>query len=257
MKDIPDIKLKPIIGLTVTNISDEFGARFSSFTCAIRVFAYILRFIENLRQSKESRKFGSLSIEEFQESSNRLLKLAQQQDFISEITHLQKNQGLSKKSPIANLHPFLDKDGCLRVGGRIRNAAIPFEQKHPILVSHRNIMAQRLIEFEHLRLLHAGPQLVLASLRTRYWITSGRSFVKKTLRNCIRCFRANPIPLSYMMGNLPSARITPSRPFYVVGIDYAGPFFIREKSRSKTIIKSYLCVFICFATKAVHFELAT
>lgn len=62
---------------------------------------------------------------------------------------------------------------------------------------------------------------------------------------------------SYQMGDLPKSRITPSRPFYISGVDYAGPFLIREKSRSKTIIKSYLCVFVCFSTKAVHFELAT
>ena len=57
------------------------------------------------------------------------------------------------------------------------------------------------------------------------------------------------------MENLPSSRVTPGKPLSTVGVDYAGPFYIKEKSRSRTTIKAYLCVFVCFTTKAVHLEL--
>lgn len=42
----------------------------------------------------------------------------------------------------------------------------------------------------------------------------------------------------------------------MIGIDYTSPFYIREKSCSKTIIKSYLCILVCFITKVVYFKLA-
>ena len=58
------------------------------------------------------------------------------------------------------------------------------------------------------------------------------------------------------MGNLPKARVTPKRAFYTCGVDYAGPFQIRIILRSKTTLKAYICVFVCFVTKAVHIELA-
>ena len=244
MSNLPDTKSKPIVGLIVTNLSEQFGQRFSLFTTMVRVLAYILRFLHNSRNPTASRRFGPLSARELQESQSRLIKLTQYQDCSEEITRLQEKLNVNKKSPIVKLQPFLDDKGCLRVGGRLRHAPLPFEQKHPLIISHRNIIARRLIEYEHLRLLHAGPQLVLASVRTRYWITSGKGFVKGILRDCVKCFRANPSPLSYIMGVLPKSRVTPSRPFFISGVDYAGPFFIRERSRSKTIIKSYIyCAF--------------
>ena len=53
-----------------------------------------------------------------------------------------------------------------------------------------------------------------------------------------------------MMGYLPSARITPSRPFSRTGLDYAGPFCVNAtKGRGVLITKGYLAVFICLATR--------
>ncbi|CAK1602856.1 unnamed protein product [Parnassius mnemosyne] len=60
------------------------------------------------------------------------------------------------------------------------------------------------------------------------------------------------------MGNLPSARTNPSFAFEVVGVDFAGPFLTRDrKGRGCKIIKSYLCIFVCFTTKALHLEIAS
>jgi len=45
-------------------------------------------------------------------------------------------------------------------------------------------------------------------------------------------------------------------PFYVTGVDYAGPFLIKDrKSRESKANKCYICLFICFAVKAIHLEL--
>lgn len=58
-----------------------------------------------------------------------------------------------------------------------------------------------------------------------------------------------------MMGQLPSNRITPSPPFTTCGVDYAGPFQLkRGYIRKPQIVKAYLCIFVCFSTKAVHVE---
>ena len=44
--------------------------------------------------------------------------------------------------------------------------------------------------------------------------------------------------------------------FTVTGLDFAGPIQIKQGySRKPVIIKAYVCVFICFSTKAVHLEL--
>ncbi|KAH0815220.1 hypothetical protein GEV33_007571 [Tenebrio molitor] len=59
-----------------------------------------------------------------------------------------------------------------------------------------------------------------------------------------------------IMGNLPKSRVEPTRPFSISGEDYAGPIYIKEcRGRSKRTVKAYICVFVCFSTKAVHLEL--
>jgi hypothetical protein len=59
-----------------------------------------------------------------------------------------------------------------------------------------------------------------------------------------------------IMGNLPKSRVEPTRPFSISGVDYAGPIYIKEcRGRSRRTVKAYICVFVCFSTKAVHLEL--
>ncbi|KAK9758963.1 hypothetical protein QE152_g252 [Popillia japonica] len=67
---------------------------------------------------------------------------------------------------------------------------------------------------------------------------------------------AKPKAEDYIMGNLPRARIEPARPFLHTGVDYCGPFHIREGTiRNTRITKVYAAIFICFATKATHIEI--
>ena len=56
------------------------------------------------------------------------------------------------------------------------------------------------------------------------------------------------------MSNLPTSRITPATAFERGGVDFAGPFNVKSKLRCRTFTKSYLALFICLTTKAVHLE---
>ncbi|GFV24256.1 integrase catalytic domain-containing protein [Trichonephila clavipes] len=60
------------------------------------------------------------------------------------------------------------------------------------------------------------------------------------------------------MADLPSDRVTVSRVFIKIGIDYAGPFFIKlYPGKFKKSYKCYGCIFICFAVEAIHLEIVT
>lgn len=60
------------------------------------------------------------------------------------------------------------------------------------------------------------------------------------------------------MGNLPSERLVPTYPFMKSGVDYAGPIYIlNRKGRGSRLIKAYICLFVCFTTRAVHLELVS
>jgi len=60
------------------------------------------------------------------------------------------------------------------------------------------------------------------------------------------------------MADLPACRVQQSRPFTHVGIDYAGPFTMKEtKLRKARVYKVYLAVFVCMSVKAVHLEVVS
>ena len=71
------------------------------------------------------------------------------------------------------------------------------------------------------------------------------------------CNRAFGVPFSLPTHpELPDFRVQRSRPFLNTGLDFAGPFSTRERFVDKTFFdyKSYLLVFTCAASRAVHFE---
>src|SRR5436190_7546080 len=71
----------------------------------------------------------------------------------------------------------------------------------------------------------------------------------------MKCFKAKPKHQDQKMGNLPKLRVNPARAFLHVGVDYCGPILTKvSKRRNATIVKSYVAVFICLTTKAVHLE---
>lgn len=60
------------------------------------------------------------------------------------------------------------------------------------------------------------------------------------------------------MSELPATRVTVSRPFTYCGVDYAGPYSLKDgKTRNRVLINAYLCIFVCLTTKTVHVEIVT
>lgn len=60
------------------------------------------------------------------------------------------------------------------------------------------------------------------------------------------------------MGQLPAPRVNPSLSFIHSGVDFAGPFLLKQGNpRRPTVVKGYLAVFVCLATKAIHLEVVS
>ena len=96
---------------------------------------------------------------------------------MKEPSRSKKNEvAVGKTSSIYRLDPFVDK-GVLRVGGRLNNADIPQESKHPIILPRKSNVTTLIIRDAHERLGHAGRGHVLARLREKYWIIGANSAV--------------------------------------------------------------------------------
>lgn len=73
-----------------------------------------------------------------------------------------------------------------------------------------------------------------------------------------KCARFNDRHLQPFMADLPTSRVTPSRLFLHYGVDFGRPFSIKSNHRRKSqLLKAYLCLCICFTTKAVYLECIT
>ncbi|XP_037931030.1 uncharacterized protein LOC119665849 [Teleopsis dalmanni] len=137
------------------------------------------------------------------------------------------------KGNLATLKPFIDKSGecfLIRVEGRITNSDTPETFKHQLLSPKDEAFVRNLVIYFHRVNYHVGSRALVATIQQRFWIINSP---------------------------LPKERVTPSRPFTMTGVDFAGPIFTYLKIRGKALYKSYISVFICFATKAVHLEAVT
>lgn len=192
-----------------------------------------------------------------QEAELSLCRLAQRDSFAAEFETLQKNHLVNKCSPMKWLNSRITKDDVIRVGGRISRSTIPDFAKHPIVLSGKHRIALLLAEYYHRILMHAGPQLMLNTIRQKFWILGARNLVRQVYHRCITCFRHKPVLVQQMTADLPTSRVNPSRPFAVTGLDYCGPIYTKASHRKAVPCKGYIAIFICFSTLAIHLEMVS
>ena len=84
-----------------------------------------------------------------------------------------------------------------------------------------------------------------------------RRLARSVCGSCVICNKVAARLETQRMGQLPPTRVTPTPPFTVTGIDYAGPFTLKRHTRKPVLVKSYIALFVCFSTKAVHIELVS
>ena len=146
------------------------------------------------------------------------------------------------------------KDGLLRVGGRLRHAAIPEEAKHQIILPKNHHISTMIIRHVHQTVKHQGREHVLAELRQKYWVIKAGVVVKNLLKKCVVCKKIQAAVSNQKMADLPSSRLHADEPpFTRTGMDYFGPFQIKQ---GRTTRKRYGVIFTCLASRAVHLEVA-
>lgn len=233
--------------------SEVFSIR-SSFPALVRTVALLRRFGHNSKpHNRSDRRYGFLQTSELAEATNTLVQLAQHEAFAKDIAAVAKNGQVEPNSVLRNLTPIL-VDGILRIRGRLRHATISDDRKHPIILPARHPLTTAIVTYYHLKNLHAGPQLLSACVREKYWPLRLRDLARSVVHSCVSCFRCRPRNLEQIMGDLPPERVTPTLPFLNTGVDLCGPFYYR-KIRKAPPIKCFVAIFVCLVTKAVHVEL--
>ena len=212
---------------------------FSSWIKLKRAVVWYRRLQQYLQGKKT--QFGPVRVGEMREAEVAIMRYTQK-DLLKENSQMKK------------LNPVMGEDGLIKVGGRLVNSHLNDDVKHPVILPYKHHVSNLIIENSHHITGHAGVERVLAETRKRVWIMKGRKLVKRKVHQCIRCKRNYGKTETQKMANLPESRVTPYEPCFTrVGVDYFGPFIVK---RGRSELKRYGCVFTCFATRAIHIEIA-
>ncbi|XP_043496470.1 uncharacterized protein LOC122520475 [Polistes fuscatus] len=131
---------------------------------------------------------GEISTAEIIDTELQILRLVQDEQFRDEKKKL-IDTGEIKTTRLAALNPIIDETGLIRVGGRLRNANLPFQEKCPILLPSRHHVTDLLIRRFHEQNFHAGIQTTLYAMRQRFWTLDGKNQVRKIIHAFLAAFR--------------------------------------------------------------------
>lgn len=241
---------------------------------AMKVIALCLR-LKSKFQGREVKKPGKpvtrskavvkkivpkVTVSELQEAEKTIIRCLQYGHFHEELQILCNLQvrGRSlasrKSSSLHKLDPFVDQDGLICVGGRIRRANVPIDIKHQVIIPQKGHLTNLLIRHHLLKVNHMGHRMILNELCPGgYWLISGSSAVLRFISSCVTCRRLRRPTELQKMAFLPDNRLEPALLFSYSAIDFFGPFIIKER---RSDVKCYGVLFTCMGSRSVHLETA-
>jgi len=290
----PEVKALKFVGVAKKDVSfvDELVSSSRSFSRVRRIIAYALRWVfivrARVRQKKEAnggvlppaaaavevvlppasaaavkKKFDlqealelipQPTAAEYGAALVVLIKRDQAVHYARELRIIGKGGCLDSSFPIAKCLPYVDENGLLRVNGRLKNAPVPLDVRHPIILPSQSKVTERIVREIHSECGHAAPWRTLPELQRQYWLVGPRRVIRRVVDCCVRCRRFAAKAATPRMADLPSSRLQFVEPaFFHTGVDYFGPI---ETKMFRRTVKRWGCLFRCLTTGACHLEMA-
>ena len=218
---------------------ENWFCKFSSYEKLVRVTAWIKRFLFNTRNKNDRSLKSDLNFEEIVQAEITLLRSIQNSSF----------DGIEDQR-IKHLSPIII-DGLYRLKTKILLRRDAFDFKFPIILPQNNEIVRLIVKYMHKKLNHAGTQITLNGLREKFWVLGGRKLVRSIIRECVICRRHDALHHDAPTAPLPIDRIRDASIFEIIGVDYAGPIYLKGNK------KAWICLFTCAVFRAVHLELVT
>lgn len=219
-------------------------------------------------QSKQKRmnQYIPVNTEELQEAETEIVKSFQREEFQEEISLLRSRNSqqdshdrasvrvMKKTTALYKLDPFLDENGVLRVGGRLKHADLASTVKHPVIIPKKGHVTGLIISHCHDSVEHQGRGMTQNRIRSSgFWIIGGSSAISDYIAKCVCCRKLRGTVQEQKMADLPEDRVQSAPPFTYCAVDYFGPWYVKEGRRQ---LKRYGVLFTCMASRAVHLEVA-
>ena len=171
-KQIPAGKITPFLSIE----------RFSTKTKLLQKYAWILRFVSNMKAAvgKQEPNLGPLEGVELRCAKKHIIRVVQDECFSKEIGYFKKKGRVGPKPPtyVSQFNLFLDDVDFLRCRAPTNNASISDASKRPILLPRDHPYSKLVIRESHELMFHNGLREMLNYVRTRYWILRGREVVE-------------------------------------------------------------------------------
>ena len=229
----PEIKQEVKVNVTRTCSNSVFAwleERISNWTRMRRIIGIVLKYVQVLNQklSPPSDVLTAthslvVDIELLEKASIKIIKMLHQRELIKELRIMKKaykqNPGnndqsiVTKASPIYGADPFLDDNGVLRVGGRLRNSSLNENLIHPILLPRRSVITSRIIKWCHNRSGHSGRNMTLNEIRCNgFCISNGNAAMRNHFYHCVTCRKLRAKLGKQKMADLPEERSSDAAP---------------------------------------------
>jgi len=287
--DDPQLKKTGVLATSGTQSQEMPSIRkrpeyFSDWNCARKAVATCLRLktriqttssekssaAKNTKAERGQSKFPAITVDELRQAEIAILRLLQGEAFEMENRVLrscttdenvmdrafakQRNCTIKTTSSLYRLDPFLDSHGILRLGGRIKQANLPYDLKHPVMLPKKSDITELIVRHHLHQVKHQGRGITLNSLRSNgYWVIGGTSVVRNLISRCVVCGKLRGPVSEKKTADLPEDRLQSSPPFTYCAVDYFVPWLIKEGRQE---LKRYGVLFTCLASRAIHLESA-
>ena len=232
------------ITFSCANVTSEkekvpwYMTRFSNYSKIVQMLAWVKRFIKNARTENHLRDKGEITASEYDIAEKLLIRFAQCESF----------DGTTDRR-LKELNVCVDDLGLVRTKTLISNREDDFDFRYPTVMDPKHPFTRLLIEHTQKRLKHAGINTMMTSLREQVWIISCRKAVRSIVGKCVICRRYSVKTLKVPPASVPTNRVRDAEVFEFVGVDYAGPLYLKNGQ------KSWVCLYTCAVYRAIHFEL--
>ena len=200
--------------------------------------------IKRITKPRPSEIVTLINMELLEKAQKMIFKMLQQHSFSHEISSLKSNTIMHRSSSPFKLDPFLDTDGVLRVGGRLKRSMVDINKVYPDILTKANLLTEAIVTWCHENVAHSERSMTLNNLRKDgLWV----------ILRCVTCRKLHSTFGYQKMADLPKDRCIEAPPFTRCGVDMFRPFVIRE---GRSDLKRYCELFTCFASRVVHIEVA-
>lgn len=263
-----DVEIRPQVTTLTTKVTNQpLGThrfqRFSSWKSLVRAVATLTHIARTFSQSTRTETCSKWHhcmrhcTTEFSQAKFTIIKAVQQDVYKEEFKNLTQDSRVSQHSSLKRLDPFIDNEGMMRVGGRIRVADLSDQEKHPLIIPSNHHIAKLLAEHYHGQVAHQGRHFTAGSIRTAgLWIVGGKRLIASVIHKCVMCRKLRGKLANQKMSDLPVDRVSVDPPFTHTGLDIFGPWSVvsRRTRGSSAENKRWAVIFSCLSSRAVHLE---